>query len=106
MFWIEKLVNNFWANDMLVKQKNCTQVFLKKKISDPKTIYRRKCWFKDKFGTKIVGKKNCQKFFIKNNFCKIKLVKNKLGLSCTKLSLASAKLHTSLSAEQLKLATN
>ena len=32
--------------------------------------------------------------------------KNKLGLSCAKLSLASAKLHTSLSSDQLKLATN
>ena len=31
---------------------------------------------------------------------------NKLGLSCAKLSLASAKLHTSLSSDQLKLATN
>ena len=31
---------------------------------------------------------------------------NKLGLSCAKLSLASAKHHTSLSSEQLKLATN
>ena len=30
----------------------------------------------------------------------------KLGLSCAKLSLASAKLHTSLSSDQLKLATN
>ena len=33
-------------------------------------------------------------------------IKNKLGLSCAKLSLASAKLHTSLSSDQLKLATN
>ena len=32
--------------------------------------------------------------------------KNKLGLSCAKLSLASAKLYTSLSSHQLKLATN
>ena len=31
---------------------------------------------------------------------------NKLGLSCAKLSVASAKLHTSLSSDQLKLATN
>ena len=31
-------------------------------------------------------------------------LKNKLGLSCAKLSLASAKLHTS--SDQLKLATN
>ena len=30
---------------------------------------------------------------------------NKLGLSCAKLSLASAKLHTSLSSDQLKLKT-
>ena len=30
---------------------------------------------------------------------------NKLGLSCAKLRLASAKLHTSLSLDQLKLAT-
>ena len=30
---------------------------------------------------------------------------NKLGLSCAKLSLASAKLHTSLSSDKLKLAT-
>ena len=36
------------------------------------------------------------------------LLLNKLGLSCAKLSLASAKLHTSLSSDQLKLkiATN
>ena len=33
-------------------------------------------------------------------------IMNKLGLSCAKLSLASAKLHTSLSSDQLKLATN
>ena len=32
--------------------------------------------------------------------------KDKLGLSCAKLRLASAKLHTSLSSDQLKLATN
>ena len=32
--------------------------------------------------------------------------RNKLGLSCAKLSLTSAKLHTSLSSDQLKLATN
>ena len=31
---------------------------------------------------------------------------NKLGLSCAKLSLASAKLHASLSSDQLKLATH
>ena len=31
---------------------------------------------------------------------------NKLGLSCAKLSLASAKLHARLSSDQLKLATN
>ena len=31
---------------------------------------------------------------------------NKLGLSCAMLSLASAKFHTSLSLDQLKLATN
>ena len=31
---------------------------------------------------------------------------NKLGLSCAKLSLALAKLHTSLSSDKLKLATN
>ena len=39
---------------------------------------------------------------------KRKKEKNKLGLSCAKLSLASAKLHTSLSlsSDQLKLATN
>ena len=35
-----------------------------------------------------------------------KLNENKLGLSCAKLSLASAKLHTSLSSDQHKLATN
>ena len=34
------------------------------------------------------------------------MVRNKLGLSCAKLSLAAAKLHTSLSSDQLKLATN
>ena len=33
-------------------------------------------------------------------------MQNKLGLSCAKLSLASAKLHTSLSSDQLMLATN
>ena len=33
-------------------------------------------------------------------------ISDKLGLSCAKLSLASAKLHTSLSSDQLKLATN
>ena len=33
-------------------------------------------------------------------------IENKLGLSCAKLSLASAKLHTSLSSDQLKIATN
>ena len=33
-------------------------------------------------------------------------MKNKLGLSCARLSLAPAKLHTSLSSDQLKLATN
>ena len=32
--------------------------------------------------------------------------KNKLGLSCAKLSLASAKPHTNLSSDHLKLATN
>ena len=31
---------------------------------------------------------------------------NKLGLSCAKLSLASAKLYASLSSDQLKLAAN
>ena len=36
----------------------------------------------------------------------LKIKINKLGLSCAKLSLASAKLHASLSSEQLKLATN
>ena len=34
------------------------------------------------------------------------IYENKLGLSCAKLSLASAKLHASLSSDQLKLATN
>ena len=36
----------------------------------------------------------------------VKYILNKLGLSCAKLRLASAKLHTSLSSDQLKLATN
>ena len=35
-----------------------------------------------------------------------KYIKNKLGLSFAKLSLASAKLHSSLSSDKLKLATN
>ena len=37
---------------------------------------------------------------------KNKIKYNKLGLSCTKLSLASAKLHTSLISDQHKLASN
>ena len=37
---------------------------------------------------------------------KQKKIRDKLGLSCAKLSLASAKLHTSLSSDKLKLATN
>ena len=35
-----------------------------------------------------------------------KIAEDKLGLSCAKLSLASAKLHTSLSSDKLNLATN
>ena len=37
---------------------------------------------------------------------KLKKERHKLGLSCAKLSLASAKLHTSLSSDKLKLPTN
>ena len=51
---------------------------------------------------KIWKKGQVQNFLIRGREIK----KNKLGLSCAKLSLASAKLHTSLSSDQLKLATN
>ena len=42
----------------------------------------------------------------KNDILPLWRTDNKLGLSCAKHSLASAKLQTSLSLDQLKLATN